>query len=90
MFSALIASVEVKYNELVSYEAVLRSTESNKWKKVMNEEMSSLKNNGTWILVPKPKNHKPVKCKWLFKVKKGIFNSDLIKYKTRLMAKGFT
>ena len=56
----------------------------------MDEEMESLRTNGTWELVPQPANQKLIDCKWLFKVKEGMNVSDPIRYKARLVAKGFT
>lgn len=56
----------------------------------MQEEMNSLKKNGTWILVKQPKHQKLVSCKWIFKVKQGISGVELPRYKARLVTKGFT
>lgn len=55
-----------------------------KWVKSMKEEMKSLLDNKTWILVDTPKGRKIVKNKWVFKQK-----SDG-RLKSRLVAKGFT
>ena len=52
--------------------------------------MHSLKVNGTWSLVPNPKDQKLIECRWLFKVKEGISLSDPPRYKARLIAKGYT
>lgn len=79
MFSALVTGIEVKANELANYEEALRSDDSNKWKKAMDEEMSSLMKNETCTLIPKPVNCKPMKCKWIFKVKEGTSNSELVR-----------
>ncbi|KAL2248151.1 UNVERIFIED_CONTAM: Retrovirus-related Pol polyprotein from transposon TNT 1-94 [Sesamum indicum] len=56
------------------------------WLSAMNEEMKALKENKTWILVPKPKNASIVDCKWIYKIKQ----ENPIKYKARLVAKGCT
>ncbi|KAL0408527.1 UNVERIFIED_CONTAM: Retrovirus-related Pol polyprotein from transposon TNT 1-94 [Sesamum radiatum] len=53
----------------------------------MKEEMKSLKDNKTWVLVPKPKNTSIVDSKWIFKLKN---ENDSLRYKARLVAKGFT
>lgn len=74
-------------SEPKSYSEAIKSKESDKWIDAMNEEMTSLYVNKTWILVPKPENASVVQCKWLFKIKK---ESDNLRYKTRLVAKGFT
>jgi len=41
-------------------------------------------------LVPRPQKQKLVKCKWLFKIKKGMLPINLLRFKAKLVAKGFT
>ncbi|KAL0284831.1 UNVERIFIED_CONTAM: Retrovirus-related Pol polyprotein from transposon TNT 1-94 [Sesamum angustifolium] len=53
----------------------------------MAEEMKSLKDNNTWVLVPKPKSCSVVDCKWIFKIKEEDTSK---RFKARLVAKGFT
>ena len=43
-----------------------------------------------WDLVPRPKSQRVVDCKWIYKVKEGVSNKDLIRFKARLVAKDFT
>jgi hypothetical protein len=50
----------------------------------MQEEIKSQMENETWVLVQRPKNHKVVKCKWVYVIKPDRY------YKVRLVAKGFT
>jgi len=56
----------------------------------MKEEMSSLNKSQTWELVPRPKDKSIMGCKWIYKVKEGISDSEPIWFKARLVAKGFT
>ncbi|KAL5577269.1 hypothetical protein UlMin_018968 [Ulmus minor] len=56
----------------------------------MKEELSSLKKNGTWQLVVRPKDQKVVDSKWIYKVKEGVNKADPVRFKARLVAKGFT
>lgn len=56
----------------------------------MDEEMQSLKKNGTWELVPRPKDPKVVGCRWLYKRKEGIPGVEDDRWKARLVAKGYT
>lgn len=41
-------------------------------------------------MVPRPKDQKPVTCRWLYKIKEGVNSSDKPRFKARLVAKGFT
>ncbi|KAK2437580.1 secreted RxLR effector protein [Trifolium repens] len=52
--------------------------------------MLSLEKNQTWKLVPLPENKRVVGSKWVFKKKDGIPGVEAPRYKTRLVAKGFT
>ena len=55
----------------------------------MNEEMQFLAKNNTWDLVQLPRSVKPVGCKCVFKKKEGISGVEPVRFKARLMAKGF-
>nr|CAN68858.1 hypothetical protein VITISV_004449 [Vitis vinifera] len=55
----------------------------------MKEEMKSMKDNGVWDLVELPKGVKLIGCKWIFKTKQDS-KGNIVRYKTRLVAKGFT
>jgi hypothetical protein len=55
------------------------------WRKVMVEEMNSIKENETWVLVDPPANCRPIGLKWVFKEK----HNNVVKHKARLVAKGY-
>ncbi|KAD4180157.1 hypothetical protein E3N88_28748 [Mikania micrantha] len=59
------------------------------WQQAMAAELKALKDNNTWSLVPLPMGHKPIGCRWVYKIK---YNSDgtIERYKARLVAKGYT
>ena len=90
IFSALVAGAEIKTNEPSNFGEAMKSVDSTKWMQAMEEEMNSLRMNKTWELVPRPKNHKLVECKWLYKIKEGISAKEPVRYKARLVAKGYT
>jgi hypothetical protein len=62
----------------------MRSQEASKWRLVEQSEYDSLLENGTWVLVPRPKDWKIVANRWVYDIKYDN------RYKARLVAKGFT
>ena len=48
-----------------------------------------MKENGTWDIVPKPKDRDIVSCRWMFKLKRNA-EGNIEKYKARLVARGFS
>jgi hypothetical protein len=55
----------------------------------MKAEISALEENNTWIVTDLPPNKHPIGCKWVYKVKHKS-NGSVERYKTRLVAKGYT
>lgn len=49
--------------ELKAYNEAVSCNQSSQWEAIMREEMSSLIQNKTWDLVPRPKNKFVVDCK---------------------------
>jgi transposase InsO family protein len=58
------------------------------WLEAMREEIDALKSNGVWKLVDLPKNRKPLKSKWVWKVK-YLPCGKIERLKARLVIKGF-
>ncbi|GAA0144157.1 transmembrane signal receptor [Lithospermum erythrorhizon] len=81
---------EVDRHEPASYKEGVTGTESVQWPAAMGDEMESLQKNQTWELVRKPTGRKVVTCKWLFKKKEGLSPVEEIKYKARVVARGFS
>lgn len=75
------------FNEITTFNEASNGVESEKWKKAMEAEIESLNENGTWKLVDLPKGKKPIRNKWVFKMKTDA-NGIIIRYKARLVAKG--
>ena len=67
-----------------SYAEAMRSDNTDQWTDACQYEIDALSKNKTWELVDLPPGRKAVKSKWVFKLK-----SDG-RYRTRLVAKGFT
>eukprot|EP00253_Pinus_taeda_P033931 PITA_33931 len=76
-------------DEPLCYQEAVEGSKSEHWKAAMKDEMMALGKNGTWDLVELPKDRKTVGCKWVFKLKRGV-NDTEDRYKARLVAKGFS
>ena len=77
---------ETNVKESKKFEEALQSPE---WTKAMKEEITALDRNQTWELVPKPKDVKPISCKWVYKIKRRI-DGSVERHKARLVAQGFS
>eukprot|EP00253_Pinus_taeda_P011180 PITA_11180 len=76
-------------DEPLCYQEAIEGSKSDKWKASMKYEMMALGKNGTWDLVELPKDRKTIGCKWVFKLKRGV-NDTEDRYKARLVPKGFS
>ena len=83
------ANTEIKKNDPINLRQALQSFNAQKGIDAMNEEMKSMYDNYIWDLVQLPKGLKPIGCKWIFKSKRDS-KGNTERYKTRLVAKGFT
>lgn len=57
------------------------------WSKAMKEKITTLCNNGTWILTGLHAGKEAIGCKWVYTVKYDA-NGSLDRFKARLVAKG--
>lgn len=87
---ALVTTHDIEYQEPQNYMEAITSKDTDKWLIAMTEEIQSLEKNYTWDLVNKPKDQKIVKCKWIFKKKIEVTSTEQVKFKARLVARGFT
>eukprot|EP00253_Pinus_taeda_P004894 PITA_04894 len=71
------------------FQEAIEGSKSDKWKAAMKDEMMALGKNDTWDLVELPKDMNTVGCKWVFKLKRAV-NDTEDRYKARLVAKGFS
>ena len=82
---ANIAVVEEE-KEPTSFEEASQKIE---WRKAMEEEIKALTKNQTCDLVPKPKDVKPISCKWVYKIKTRP-DGSIERYKGHRVAWGFS
>jgi len=59
------------------------------WRKAMEEEIKSIIDNQTWDLSDLPANRQVIGTKWVLK-KKRDGNNNVIRYKARVVAKGYS
>jgi hypothetical protein len=67
---------------------VYKRDDLQKWLSAIKDELKSLNENKTWIVVQKPNDVKVLSTKWLFKIKEDEYSMPF-KYKARLVARGF-
>jgi len=67
----------------------MKSSNSQKWICVMEEEIKSMRDNDVCDIVELPESVKPIGCKWIFKTKRDSVG-NIERYKAHLVAKGFT
>jgi len=86
----VVEEVDPDLYEPSTYKEAVTCSESTQWLAAMGDEMESLQKNQTWELPKKPQGRKIVTCKWVFKKKEGETVAEGIKYKARLVARGFS
>ena len=59
------------------------------WKEAMDREYQSLMDNNVWSLVAKPEGRSVIGSKWHFAYKMDA-QGNIVKYKARFVARGFT
>ncbi|GJU78644.1 zinc finger, CCHC-type containing protein [Tanacetum coccineum] len=52
-----------------TFDETMKSQDVAFWKEAINDEMDSIMDNNTWVLVDLPTGCKPLGCKWIFKRK---------------------
>ena len=76
-------------DEPKSYQQAKVSPQWSDWKKAMDDELKSLKENDVWDVIPKPVGRKIVASCWVFQAK-GNAQGEVKHYKARLVAKRFS
>ena len=63
-----------------------RPLKKNKWRKAMEEEITSIEKNDTWMLWKAPKTCKPLSVKLVYKLNKNPL-SEVVTHKARFLLK---
>lgn len=75
-------------DEQISLSDAMSGSEKDQWQSAMQQELKSFQENDSWELVDRPSEGTIVKNKWVFKKK---YNTEgEVRYRARLVAKGFT
>ena len=77
------------YIEPKTFTDVLVHPDKDKWLESMHEEIHSLEKREVLKLSYPPEGKEAIDCKWVFKAKRNEKN-EISRYKTRLVAKGFS
>lgn len=76
-------------DEPESFSQAVNSSDKQHWKKAMEEEIASLKENSTWSLVELPAGRKAISNHWIYCVKRNA-EGEISRYKARLVVRGFS
>ena len=75
--------------DLINFSKIVTGFNSIKWMHAIEEELKSMYKNNVWDLLELLAGCKPVRCKWVFKIK-HMTQGEIEWYKARLVAKGYT
>jgi hypothetical protein len=78
-----------KMDDPASYKESMKNENLLKWHEAMEEELRSMSSNDVWDLVEISDGVKRVSCKYVYKTKYDS-KGKIKRFKTRLVAKGFT
>ena len=83
------ASPTINVDIPATFNEAAQSSDKEKWRIAMDEEVHSLHKNQTWRLTSLPKGKKAIGCKWVYAKKEGFPDKSGVRYKARLVAKGY-
>ena len=78
-----------KIGEEVEPEDIKDALKNPKWIESMKKELQSMRNNRVWSLVPRPKDRKTIRNRWVYKIKTNE-KGNIEEYKSRLVACGYS
>lgn len=86
--NALLAEVDL--NEVPkTAEQALSSSQGLEWRRAMESELSSLRENDTWVVVKREPHMRVLGAKWIFRLKFDS-NNNISRHKARYVVQGFS
>ena len=76
-------------NDPLTFSQAISCVDSSHWLNAMKDELVSMDHNQVWDIVDLPSGKRPIGCKWIYKTKLNP-DGSIERYKSRLVAKGFT
>ena len=73
-----------------TFQEAMHDQEKSRWIAVMMEKIQSLHKNQTWDLVELLEGKRAIGCKWVYKKKEAVSEKEGEKFKSRLIAKGYS
>lgn len=70
-----------------TFKQAMDSPQAAQWRQAMQAEMDALQGQGTWVLVPRPKDSKVLPNKWVYKAKRAL-DGSIERFKARLVVGG--
>lgn len=86
---ALVAISDDNKDDLLILSDAMKDVDFKAWQQAVNLEIESIYSNQVWKLVDLPERVKPIRCKWIYKRKRGT-DGRVKTFKARLVAKGYT
>ncbi len=83
-----LESIEGELDDPQTIKAALNGPNKENWKKAIQSELESIKENDVWTVVERSSDKKIIGTRWVFKVKRNS-NNEPEKFKARLVAKGY-
>jgi len=86
----LILNAHTVFNDVpITFDEIKSRNDKLLWEEAIKAELEAHEINNTWTIVKKPENKNIVDSKWVFSLKYNELGNP-IKYKARLVARGFT
>ncbi|EJD38936.1 hypothetical protein AURDEDRAFT_71766 [Auricularia subglabra TFB-10046 SS5] len=84
-----VLAAETLDDEPATFAEAMRRPDADKWRAAIDAEMAQHSRFHTFRRTKLPRERRAISCKWVFKIKRND-RGEIVKYKARLVARGFT